>query len=340
MLGRDLGRLIFATVAFGLAAACGTTPTAAPAATVPAANVSRRAPDVAAAPTPSSEAVSAPARGPGALDACGCPKKLEPTGVRLWRQRLDPALTECLASFRGPSELELECSGAERSQDKRLRFDIGGQKVEGAPPDVSKNALLERALADKKTWGKPGIAEFGPSGYIALNDGGVLWALTTEGDDSQVVRIDAHARQLWSRRVPGLVVSGLSDSQGGIVVAGMVAACEVPGQPGAFQNQGIVTRLSAKGDAIGSLRQPCATVVTALLQPTASELAVMGVTQPFGDAAHWYPQHFVAMASLDGQPLFTRTADGVLTRACSCTLEVNTQRAEGGPLFVELVAWP
>jgi hypothetical protein len=260
--------------------------------------------------------------------------------VRLWRHRLEPALTGCLASFRGPGELELECTGAERSQDQRLRFDIWGQKVEGAPPSVSKSALIERALADKKTWGNLGIDKYGPGGHLALSDGGVLWALTAEGDDSQVVRIDAQAKPLWSRLVPGVVVSGSSDSQGSIFVAGMVPACEVPDQPGAFQNQGIVTRLSAKGDVVWSLRLPCGTVVTELLQPTASELAVMGVTQPFGDTANWYPQYFVAMVSLEGQPLFTRKADGVLMRGCSCTFEVNTDGAEGGPLFVELVAWP
>jgi hypothetical protein len=295
------------------------------------------------APTASATSAKSPQLepAPGELNACGCPKQLKPSGVLLWRKQLAQSFVECRAGFKGRDALQLECSGAERSQDQVLHFDLFGRELASTPAPTSKNALLERALGDPKTWGKPGIDPYAAKGYLELTGGGgVLWSQTHDSDEAQVVRVDPRGKHLWSRLIPGLVVFGLSDPQGGFVVAGMVADCAVPDTPGAFQERGIITRLAANGDVLWTQRQACACVVTGLLQTGPDELAAMGSTLPFDDVKNWYPEYLVETLSLDGQPLSKRTADGEMLRGCSCTFEVDVHQEEGAAPTLELVAWP
>lgn len=298
------------------------------------------------APKPQVEKPGAVASSPAPpkleLDACGCPKSAPPAGVSLWRRQLEKPLAGCSGSFSERNEIELDCYTNAREQ-RQLHFDTFGRRLAEKPASSGANAVLAHALADPKTWGKPGRGDYG-TGYLALSDGGgVVWASAQDDTEAaQIVRVDSSGKKLWSRAAQGMYVLGISDGQGGVIVGGMIAdRCTFPDQPGAFAQQVIVSRLSATGELSWTQRLACSTQIRSIRLPAPDEVAVMGSFSPRSDDdSEWGSTTWVTQLSLRGEQLYTRTAEGSLMRSCACTFQLLVSESEQDPPSVELRALP
>jgi hypothetical protein len=247
-----------------------------------------------------------------------------------------------LAGFSTQNEVELDCY-TRAGQQRQVHFDAFGRQLADKPASAPANAVLDRALADPKTWGKAGRSDYG-AGYLPLVDGGgFVWASTqNDTDAAQIVRVDGSGKKLWSRAAVGMYVLGISDGQGGVIVGGMIAdRCTYGNQPGAFAQQVIVSRLSATGELSWTQRMACSTQIRGLRLPAPDEIAVMGGFSPRSDDdAEWGSTTWVTQLNGRGEQLYTRTAEGNLLRACACTFQLLVSESEHEPPTVELRALP
>jgi hypothetical protein len=183
-------------------------------------------------------------------------------------------------------------------------------------------------------WTEPGTAQSVSRGHFAFeHDGGVLWGVPPGEDATEIVRVNAAGKKLWSHTEDGVVVKAVGDAEGGAVLGGMSSdECPFGDQPGAFAQQAVVTRLGPKGEVLWRHMGPCYSVVTALRFSAPGFIAVTGAHHPKSFHDEDWHRTFVMLYTTTGEIVGNWSAEGQLFRACTCTLQLIVNDAvERGP---------